>query len=428
MKSCQNLPLCLFLFISLGFGLNRSTAQEMDSQKWIEDLDYLVEQLPKRHKNLYHTVSEVDFQAAAKQLREKIPQLSRHEIPVEFARIVAMVEDGHTELWLTQSETGFHWYPLVFSWFGDHLYVIAATEPCKDVVGNRVVRVGNVDIKSATEAIRQLISHDNAMEYLNSVPVYLAVPEILGALKLTDDTSNATFGFLNPDGEVRQVTVDAVAERGSLEWFDARTMAGNEPPLAVQNMTDHYWYKWLEDSGTLYLNYNRCANMKGKASIREFAREMFQFVDEHPVERFVLDLRHNTGGSKSLFRPIVNGISERPKINKPGSVFVLTGRRTFSAGTNAAIDMKQKTEAIFLGEPSRGRPNGYGEVRKIRLPNSQLQVDYSIRFYESIPELGDALFLPVDVAIQNTFEDFRNGYDRVLNAALRYPNHEPGSR
>ena len=39
------------------------------------------------------------------------------------------------------------------------------------------------------------------------------------------------------------------------------------------------------------------------------------------------------------------------------------------------------TEAIFIGEPTGGRPNHFGEVKSFNLPNSGLSVRYSTKYF-----------------------------------------------
>jgi hypothetical protein len=75
-----------------------STVGAVEAERWQEDLRYLAEEMPKRHKNLYHTMTRSEFETAIKRLQERIPSLARHEIIVELARIVAMVGDGHTNI------------------------------------------------------------------------------------------------------------------------------------------------------------------------------------------------------------------------------------------------------------------------------------------------------------------------------------------
>jgi ABC-type xylose transport system substrate-binding protein len=67
-----------------------------EAQRWREDLRYMSEEMPKQHRNLFHTMTQQQFQNAVSKLNERIPSLARHQIIVEMTRIVAMVGDGHS--------------------------------------------------------------------------------------------------------------------------------------------------------------------------------------------------------------------------------------------------------------------------------------------------------------------------------------------
>ena len=54
----------------------------------------------------------------------------------------------------------------------------------------------------------------------------------------------------------------------------------------------------------------------------------------------------------------------------------------------------------------------------MRLPKSKMRVDYSDRMREHWPELGDARLVPIDLEVENTFDDYRSGRDRVLETIL----------
>ena len=407
-----------YLIISIGCA--EQSIQDMDGEKWQEDLDYLAKELPKRHKNLYHQVSAEKFQRAIENLKQNVPTLSNHEIAVEFARIVAMIGDGHTELSLIQSATQFERIPLYFYYFGDSLYIIAATEIYKSTIGSRVLKIGKSSVEESFEAVKALISHDNDMEYRHSGPRYLAVPKILHALKLTENMEYENFVVEATSGEIDTIRVKAFESGQTQDWQTALALSGNKKPLFLQNQGNNYWFTFLDDTKTLYLNYNRCQNQNGKPSIKEFAKEVFNFVDNNTIDRFIFDLRDNSGGNMKLNRPLIEGIIERYSINLKGNLFVITGRRTFSAGTKAAIELKKNTEAIFVGEPSRGKPNGYGEIEKFRLPNSNIVVEYSVEFYTMIPELGDANYLAVDIPVENSYKDYAEGRDKVFEKILSH--------
>src|SRR5688572_33205818 len=71
----------------------------LTAEQWREDLRVMMDELPRRHRNLYHTTTAESFDSAAKALHARIPTLARHEIILEMARIVALAGDGHTNIY-----------------------------------------------------------------------------------------------------------------------------------------------------------------------------------------------------------------------------------------------------------------------------------------------------------------------------------------
>jgi hypothetical protein len=96
---------CLFALIGFLFTHCEAQSAKIDrivdtatAKKWQEDLRYLARELPKRHKDLFHAMTREQFEAAVKNLDERIPNLSQEQIIVELQRIVAMIRDGHTRI------------------------------------------------------------------------------------------------------------------------------------------------------------------------------------------------------------------------------------------------------------------------------------------------------------------------------------------
>ena len=63
-----------------------AVSQKSSAEMWREDLRYLAAELPKRHKNLFHTMTREQFDAAVRDLDAKIPMLSQNQIAMEFGR------------------------------------------------------------------------------------------------------------------------------------------------------------------------------------------------------------------------------------------------------------------------------------------------------------------------------------------------------
>src|SRR5215208_1868306 len=68
----------------------------LSKAQWHEDLQYFARELPKRHKNLFHTVSREQFERAVADLDAAIPSLQGDQIVVRMLHLTAMIGDGHT--------------------------------------------------------------------------------------------------------------------------------------------------------------------------------------------------------------------------------------------------------------------------------------------------------------------------------------------
>jgi hypothetical protein len=71
---------------------------------------------------------------------------------------------------------------------------------------------------------------------------------------------------------------------------------------------------------------------------------------------------------------LIQAVKERPAINAKGHLFVIVGRRTFSAKN--AVDFRKDTNAILVGEPIGERPNSATGKRRDDAPHSRLVVSY----------------------------------------------------
>ena len=174
----------------------------------------------------------------------------------------------------------------------------------------------------------------------------------------------------------------------------------------------NYWYKYLEDEKTLYFKYNQCLPDEEAGDITNFTNEVLNFIDNNPVEKFVIDMRNNSGGTSGYLDPIIDGIKRRNRNNEK-KLFVIVGRETFSAPIVDACKLREETNATFVGSPTSGKPNHYGEAKGFELPNSKISIRYSTKKFEISKDEGDAL-IP-DHIIEISMNDYLNKKDPVLD-------------
>ena len=142
---------------------------------------------------------------------------------------------------------------------------------------------------------------------------------------------------------------------------------------------------------------------------------MFKVIDKVQPDKLIIDLRQNRGGNYNKSRPLIESIKKRNFLNQKGKVYVITGRTTFSAAMVTSIFLKKETQAIIVGEPSRGHPNRADNVEHLKLPNSQLWVEYTTKVKKHWLELGTLNHVPVDIEILQNFKgEYNKGKDSVL--------------
>jgi hypothetical protein len=103
----------------------------------------------------------------------------------------------------------------------------------------------------------------------------------------------------------------------------------------------------------------------------------------------------------------------------------VTSPRTFSAPVLLAVEIERHTPALFVGEPTGGRPNSYGEVRRFRLPKSGIEIRYSAWYYQqSSPDDRRPAIFP-DLVAEVTAESLARGEDPALRAIAAYRPRMP---
>jgi tetratricopeptide (TPR) repeat protein len=402
---------------------------------WRQDLDYMAREMARRHRNLYHTVTRERFDSAVAALNRRIPSLERHQIIVELTRIVALVEDGHTNISPARdSVIGFRALPIKLYYFKDGLFVRAADREHAELAGARVVRIGSATPEEAYRRVRDLIGRDNEMDARYFAPFYLAMPEVLHAVGLSSEPDSSTF-VLEQKGRRSTVKLGALGQFSPLPsdtdvswwpdsgWVDMRSSANPAPLWLRHDPRDLYWFQYLPQRHLVYLQINEIGD-KLDESLADFSRRLLAFMDSTDVRRLVLDLRLNRGGDGTLNRDLLSSLIKARKLDRPGSLFVVIGRSTFSAAQFLVNRLEEYTNAIFVGEPSGGKPNSYGDSRKIVLPHSGITVRVSTLWWQEDPRDNRQWKAP-DVAAELTSADYRDNADPALQAVLNYRAEQP---
>ncbi|HVQ39468.1 MAG TPA: hypothetical protein VMS31_18155 [Pyrinomonadaceae bacterium] len=187
-------------------------------------------------------------------------------------------------------------------------------------------------------------------------------------------------------------------------------------PRYRQRQGELFWFSPLPESQTLYVI------LRGYPETNTFKRiadDLLKLIDASPPKRLVVDVRQNTGGDLNKGRCLLSGLKKREAFRSRGSVYLITGGATQSAAMVNALDFRKELNAVLVGEPTGGRPNSYSENDEFRLPNSDLEVSYSTRYYKS--QDTDTPGVMPDKIIEPSWDSYPSGRDVVLEWILAQP-------
>ncbi|MEM8892509.1 MAG: S41 family peptidase, partial [Bacteroidota bacterium] len=379
----------LLLLISL-MGLNsellaQGGPQILSAEAWTEDLEELYELLKKEHRDLFFKTDPGIFEEEFQRIKRLIPQWPDHKIIAEFARLAALANDGHTRLTLplqagiglsqahsktplpSKDQLVFRHLPLEFYWFDDGIYVLKAIPSMQKHIGKKLLKINETPVEKALESVKGLCHFDNEYGYKLIAPSRLSMLEILMALDIVGENEEVLLQLESDQGR-EEISLHAL-DRFTEERLGEKAMQENLV-LSRQKNDQYYWFEYLEEENAMYLQINQMNRAESGIGLIRFLGDLHLAIQEHKVDRLILDLRNNFGGSNGYALPIANLLVKNPKLNQFGKFYTLIGRKTFSAAQYLVNDLSKWTNVIFVGEPTGATPSHYGDSKKKQLRHS----------------------------------------------------------
>ena len=252
----------------------------------------------------------------------------------------------------------------------------------------------------------------------------LTLPTVLAGLGVIDSEAEVTYTVERPDGSIQDVAIPSIEREtvsGLVTIRDRLGEQGVTVPVSRRDTEKLYRYEFLAEHDALYVQYNSCREDDSYPMDR-FVDDVFGTIRERDASGLIVDLRRNGGGDSRVLHPFIDEVvawsgGESGERDGGRTVCVIIGRYTFSSAVLNAIDLKQRADAVFVGEPSGGRPNHYGEVKSLQLPDLGRRVTYSTKYFTHY-KAGDPPALMPDIDAPDSFEAYVRGRDPALETAL----------
>jgi C-terminal processing protease CtpA/Prc len=397
---------------------DRNPARGPEAASLRDDIEVFAEELPRRHKELFFQLEEEEYRRRLRQLEEQLPRLSEAEVEIELRRLLSDVGDSHTDLMPRMEQV----YPLRFTRFQEGMFLRQADTAYAEMVGMELTAVDGTPLTEVRRRIAEIVPNENEMQLWIKVSMYLSLPYYLKALGIVEGET-ASFALRDGEGNRHVMKVRAITRSAGIDWH--RYLGGELPipqdpadiPLYMKGQGTVYRMEYRESERLLYIQYNSCREMEDYP-FETFTEDVVQRIESVPVEKLVVDLRFNGGGDSRVFRPLLQELERDYKGGRDYDLFAVIGRDTYSSAILNAVDLKKKAGAVLVGEPTAGKPNHYGEIKRLELPYSGLQLSYSTKYFDIIDE--DINTLVPDLQAVWSFRDFSEWKDGAMEVIRGY--------
>jgi len=416
------------LLLLLTFLLGEQTSaqqQRISKEDWQSDVRYLHKTVHESFPFLFKKTTAKEFDSKVDNLYKNIPEMEDHEIVVGFAKIVSSFKYGHTKLSFGSSPVPIEQLPLKIYEFTDGIYITGAHKDYRSILGTKITKIEDKPIADVLKAVYPVVPAENEYYFKAYGISYALMPAILHSQKITENLQDNIKFTLEKEGKQFNTIVSVKRnisfpwQYGEAEpnddWVWARDLSGT--PLYLKNLEKKHAYEYLQNEKALYVRSSQILDNPNESMI-SFYKRVFSFVENNEVEKLIIDLRLNGGGNNFNNKAVVTGIIEQRKINQKGKLFVIIGRRTFSAAQNLVNRLENYTNVTFVGEPTAENINFYGDAKRIRLPKSRLNVYLSFAWWQDKAMWANADYTRPDIKVQMTFEEYRSNQDPVLDVIL----------
>ena len=345
----------------------------------------------RHHPDPFRSVTREAFEQAA-DAADSIPGLMRLGAALG-------PRNGHTGIHpLDPHPTPLHFFPLRLYEFEDGFFVVSAAD--SGLVGAEVLEIGGVAIDSLAEQVEPLVPRDNEWTVRARRPSYLVAAEIV----------QGPFALRPRSGNPVEVALEPLPAAEYATAVDADRRLPRLPGVRYLARRDER--SWVESlgGGRILVGYNLT-----RGETDSLAREIAELARAEAPRSVVLDLRHNGGGNNTTYGPLLAELERRAET---AQLLVLTSRITFSAAMQLVVDLEQRTNAVFVGEPTGGSPNQFGDAVAVELPESGLLAKVATVSWETAGSDDARLTRAPDLEVPLRSDDFFAGRDPVLDAAL----------
>lgn len=443
-------------------------------QEYFQDIDTMVETMEEVHPNLYHSITEKEFDKEILKIKKSITSpISDYEFSKKMNPLISKLKDGHT--WLnisTYIAEGYYRndkpvFPFDIDIVENRFFVRKSYQSENDI--DDKTEIISIDGRKADEIIADFLdSYSGELDSFEKSMLESQFPMWYANMYDFKDTYDIEYK------EKGQKKVEKSIVKGT-KYSKIRL---SESLNVVSN--ELYTYKYMEDVSAAYIKldgFNMFEEYKG------FLENSFKDMKDKNAQNLIIDIRDNTGGNMTLGTYLLSHLTSKPfrvvgsdiqnispkaieaiknnfdnwghtttyledgnlleiksAYSEPfyirkgrhesndiaesrryepeeifdGDIYVLIGPKTYSSGVMFAAVIKDYKLGTIIGEETGGVAGGYTNTTKFYLPNSNISYSVSHEYFTRPSDEPCKSGVKADYPVLETVESYMSDSDKVL--------------
>ena len=419
------------LLWSLGAPAGAATVEE-----WRRDIDQIVADVRATHPDPWAKTGWLTFARAAEAIKTDLPRLSEEQRMVRAMALVATLGDGHTRLEAT-GKTFAQWYPFRLYEFTDGYFITGAHRTHPDLAGAQLIEIGGRPAAEALTAARALFGADNVYDAKERLHAVHNAALMKGLGRAGADGALQVKLKLKSGKPVSRTILPLSGPSAGFSWIfqpeywgavgDPEDWVSAFNELTVSQLREldparpaHLMYRRAFHAAPLaggkayYIQSNVMGGTSGK-SLPALYRDALTEVDRLRPEHLIVDLRYNFGGDGSFVPQIVHQFLARKESPPWKNLYLLTGRRTFSAGVLLTDAFRDHLSPTVIGEPAGAPVNTYGDANSFDYPATGMKMFVSVERHQQGKSTDTSEIIPVDYPASFSFAEYASGRDPAVD-------------
>lgn len=395
--------------------LRISPTGRLSRKQALFDIDALIYTISEVHPNMFAVCGQDRFFSAVNRVKRSLPDsLTRPELFMAVAPLVAMIGDGHTCLNFPHWDEAFksrRRLPVLFD-IDTERYALKVSG-CIDGAIPKGAEVLSINGTGSREMLERMMLYESGERYFFQLSRVNYVFACLFVMLYDADSYKIEY---REQGSKKTKTV-------TLSAATSEEMKSRIPKEEVkQEELPDYSFHIIKEKGVAVMDFRQFSDRK---RMHVFADSMFTAMRENGIKKLIIDIRYNGGGNSGVGDELLRYISPKPftqfskafsritpttlRLRKrlasstaglyfscdderdyetprtaeeghfDGKVYLLISHNTFSSASSFSWVFKQLGMGTVVGEESGGMNVCFGDIVGYNMPVSGINCTISYR-------------------------------------------------